>query len=257
MPPHKQGGKMAATISLFEAEQKKPEFIADRPTQVPWLLSVTHKDGTCVTVPGVEWKIESKFGSISNVVVCNAEGEPQFEKPEVRESPNVHVVAYGFRGDELNIAILHEGRPHADNPNDPNTKEVITFGQTPMGYVDKIIGKNVVESTEDAGTRELAEEVGSVVIKKITKPDHPYHNPNPSFVATWSDIVFIEVDLETLGQNSPESSELIYKAEYVPVKELLRRIKVGEHEGALYRSCTANATLMLFFATFPEYFIKA
>ncbi|MBT4942301.1 MAG: NUDIX domain-containing protein [Candidatus Magasanikbacteria bacterium] len=257
MPSHKQGGKMAATISLFEAEQKKPGFIADRPTQVPWLLSVTHKDGACFTFTKTEWKIESKFGSISNVVVCNAEGEPQFEKPEFRESPNVHVIAYGFRGDELSIAVLHEGRPHADNPNDPKAKEVITFGQTPMGYMDKIIGKNVVESTEDAGTRELTEEVGSVVIKKITKPDHPYHNPNPSFVATWSDIVFIEVDLETLGQNSPESSELIYKAEYVPVKELLRRIKVGEHEGALYRSCTTNGSLMLFFATFPEYFIKA
>ena len=83
-----------------------------------------------------------------------------------------------------------------------------------------------------------------------------HHNPNPTFCATWSQLLEIQVDLD-LVTSQVDSSELIYKAEYLPVSEVYRRIALGEFEGVNYRSATANNALMVWLARHPEALAQA
>ena len=56
-------------------------------------------------------------------------------------------------------------------------------------------------------------------------PSAPGHNPNPTFGATWADLVFVEVDLDKIVE-LPDRNELIFSAEYVTAEELRRRIAI-------------------------------
>lgn len=200
-----------------------------------------------------EWEIRSPYGSVETAVVVDAQGVPVFDRPLYREAANVNVVAYGHAADgSVRIGIIRQPRPHSDDPEnrDSRTHDPIVFGQIPMGFVEKIFG----ESVETAASRETSEETGARVVVNVTRPACPYHNPNPTFVATWSDLVFVEVDLKQIEALRSTRSEPIFSAEFITVPEVLRRIREGiDDRGALYRMCTANSVLLIFFATFPEF----
>lgn len=238
---------MAATIKMSEAEERSPGFRHNRATGIPWALSANFSSG--------DWEAKSRFGSVRNVVVCDpVTGKPLFERPEYREAPNINAVAYGFdRNNVLCIAILHEVRPHADNPLDPADTRPLTFGQVPMGFLEKLTGKKFEVGTAGA-IREVAEETGASAVIRVTQPAYPFHNPNPTFVATWSELYFIEVDIDKIHKLKLDHGEMIYKAEYIPVNELIYRIQQGTYDGAIYRAATSLSILMVFFATYPHLF---
>jgi hypothetical protein len=74
-------------------------------------------------------------------------------------------------------------------------------------------------------------------------------------VATWSDLYFIEVDLQKIEKAKLDHGEMIYKAEYLPVAEIMSRIREGQDkDGAIFRAATSLSTLMIFFACYPEFF---
>ncbi|MDP2665463.1 MAG: NUDIX domain-containing protein [bacterium] len=205
-----------------------------------------------------EWQITSPFGSVDTAVVLHADGTPNFDRPAYRESPHVNCVVWGRRKDGVaRFAIIRQPRPHADNPKRPgNDHKPVVFGQTPMGFLDKIIGKDLIPKFEDvdhAAAREASEEAGVQVVLNIERPSYPWHNPNPTFVATWADLVFVEVNLEKIGKLKPDRTEPIFSAEYITAEELRRRIAAGKDEaGAVYRGCTSNSVWLIFFATHPE-----
>ena len=220
----------------------------------------THKAGWILTVNGVEmspdteWEANSRFGSIKTAVVMKDDGTPSFDKPIVYEAPATNVVAWGRdKSGKVRVAVIRQPRPHADDPKQQGKDghSAVVMGQLPMGYLDKVLGK--FETPEEGGSREVGEETGAKVVLKVDRPRCPWHNPNPTFVGSWTDLVFVEVDLERIEALKADHSEPIYSAEYVSVPELLRRIREGEDEaGALYRMCTANSLWLIFFATYPE-----
>ena len=250
---------MSATIKPSKAKELDPNFFKNRPSDVNWVLTVTLYDNTEYTFVGNDWKATSRFGEVQNVVVKDRYGHPVFDRPEYREAPNVNAVAYGFDPitGEVRIGILHEARPHADDPDDEDSSELMLFAQTPMGFVNKVIGDDGVakmENMEAAAAREVSEETGATAVLKITRPSCPRHNPQPTFVATWSDLVFVEVDLLKIENLKLDRGEQIYKAEYISVPTLLNRIFHGAYENISYRSALTNGVLMTFFATYPEFF---
>lgn len=231
---------MTATVRLNEASGHNPG----------WKMNLNGQ-----LVEG-DWDVTSRFGSVETAVVLDPSGKPVFDRPLYRESPNVNVVAWGrTAAGELRLAVISQPRPHADDPEQPgvNGHKPVVFGQIVMGFVKTIIG----ESFEDAAGREAAQEAGASIVKSVERPDYPWHNPNPTFVATWSDLLFLEIDLERVEALRPSRNEPIYKAEFISVPELLRRIRVGKDaDGAVYRMCTANSAWMIFFACHPELFVS-
>lgn len=201
-----------------------------------------------------EWEVVSTYGAVQTAVVMDKNDAPVFDRPAYVEAPNVNIVAWGRdEAGTVRIGIIRQPRPHADDPEQPDEDyhTPVVFGQIPMGFLEKILG----ETAEDAAKREAGEETGASVVISVTKPEYPWHNPNPTFVRTWSDLAFVEVDLKKIRKHESTRNEPIYSAEYITVPELLRRIRYGKDDaGAVYRMCTANSILMIFFATYPEFF---
>ena len=230
---------MTATKLLGEVPDFKPG----------WKLYVNNQP-----VAG-EWRVESPFGSIHTAVVLDKDGKPVFDRPAYREAPNVNIIAWGrtkhwFSRDTVRIAVIRQPRPHADNPEKQGDgHEPVVFGQIPMGFMEKILG----ESGSATARRETSEETGASAVIAVTQPKFPWHNPNPTFVPTWSDLYFVEVDLAKIARLRSSRKEPIYSAEYMPIGKLLQNIRDGKDEqGAVYRMCTANSLWMIFFATHPE-----
>jgi hypothetical protein len=247
---------MAATKRYFDVSGQ-PGFSAFKEGKGRWELKTS--DGAKTRCE--DWECISPFGSVRGAVVPDGEGKPLFDRPIYYEAPNVNIVAWGKDKDGVvKIAVIRQPRPHADDPRQPgvNGHPPVVFGQIPMGFKERICGKDMVdryEATADAAKRETAEETGASVILNITVPETPWHNPNPTFVATWSDLLFVEVDLAMVEELKKDRNEPIFSAEYVLVAELLRRIREGkDEEGALYRGATSNSAWMVFFATHPELF---
>lgn len=241
---------MAATIGL---EGKTGWLLAHN----VWGLSL---NGIPVSRDTV-WEVRSSFGSVRNVIVPDAKGEPVFTRPEYREAPHVNCVVWGREKDGVaKFAVLRQPRPHADDPEASGGHTSVVFGQVVMGFLDRIIGKDLVtryETAERGAAREAEEESGVSVVLSIERPQYPWHNPNPTFVATWADLVFIEVDLGSIREIASDRHEPIFSAEYIVAEELLRRIAMGkDEEGAVYRGCTSLSVWMVFFATHPEFFPK-
>ena len=221
-----------------------------------------YKPGWNLVVNGIaiegEWQVCSPFGSIGTAVVLHDDGTPNFDRPVYREAPHVNCVVWGRGKDGVaRFAVIRQPRPHADNPEKSgNEHGPVVFGQTPMGFLDKIIGKDLVpklECVEQAATREASEETGIQVVLNIERPQYPWHNPNPTFVATWAELVFVEVDLEKIGKLKFDRNEPIFSAEYITAEDLRRRIAMGKDEGgAVYRGCTSNSVWMIFFSTHPD-----
>jgi ADP-ribose pyrophosphatase YjhB (NUDIX family) len=225
------------------------------------LGDTAHSPGWKLLVDGQpvsgDWEVRSPFGSVETAVVLDSKGSPVFDRPAYREAPNVNLVVYGKTPTgEVRIAIIRQPRPHADDPEQPGVDghDPVVFGQVPMGFAEKILG----ESIEETAKREAAEETGAGVVLSVTRPQYPWHNPNPTFVATWSDLLFVEVDLARVEKLRSSRNEPIYSAEFISTTEPIGRVAAGRDEqGAVYRMCTANSVLFIFFATFPEFWPKS
>ena len=250
---------MSGTVSPEKAKETDPNFFEKRPSDVNWTLQVTDDQGKNHEFVGVNWKASSRFGSVTNEVVVGPDGQPQFDRPAYHEAPNVNMIVWGrdIQTGEVKIAIITEERPHADHPEKPDSSTSLKFAQIPMGFMDKIIGTGgltELEIGETAAIRETQEETGASVILGWTQPACPWHNPSPSFVASWSDLYFVEVDLDRIGEIKESHGEQIFKAEYLPIKELLARIREGQSDdGSFFRACTSLSLLMIFFACYPEF----
>jgi 8-oxo-dGTP pyrophosphatase MutT (NUDIX family) len=211
---------------------------------------------------GVDWKCVSRFGSVESAVVLRPDGTLSFDRPLYREAPNVNCVVWGKDADGVaRFAVIRQPRPHADDPEAPDPMkdhDPVIFGQIPMGFLEAIFGKGSAprfENMRDAAVREAREEVGASVVLNVERPDCPWHNPNPTFVATWSDLHFVEVDIEALESVGRDRDELIYSVEFITFAELRKRIAEGKDEqGAVYRMCTANSAWFIFFCCHPELF---
>lgn len=225
----------------------------------------THKAGWVLKVngeempPDTEWEINSRFGDIKTAVVMKPDGTPGFDKPVVYEAPATNVVAWGRGKDGVRVGVIRQPRPHADDPRNQwqNDHAPIVIGQLPMGYLDTLAGGKF-ETPEEGAVREVGEETGATAVISIERPNCPWHNPNPTFVASWTDLLFVEVDLDKVEALKADHNEPIYSAEYISVPELLRRIRQGQDEkGAYYRMATANSLWFIFFACYPEFFVVA
>ncbi len=229
-------------VSPEQAEAIVPGFFKGRGSNAHQLTV------GCVTYSPdlpIDWRVLSPFGGVEAAVVIDPKtGQPSFDRPVVWEAPNVNIVVWGRRKEDgmPMIGVIHQPRPHADDPRDPASQETVVFGQTPMGFLEKLLG----EKPEDAARREAGEEAGAgSAIIRAYQPSCPWHNPNPTFVRSWSDLYFVEVDLEQIEALKEDHSEPIYKLEYIPLPELLRRLREGEYEGALYRGCTSNSVWLI------------
>lgn len=251
---------MTATVGLSAALAADINVRAGNPDAKPWKPGWMLEVNGETMPPETEWSVKSRFGQVVPAVVLHDDGTPNFDRPRYSEAPNVNVVVYGVAEDgTVKVAVIRQPRPHANDPEQPGIDghEPVVFGQTPMGFLEKLIGASLdeFESGDMAAQREAGEEAGAVHVLAITQPAMPWHFPNPTFVDTWSDLYFVKVNLARIEALKFDRSEPIFSAEYIPVTELLARLSAGvDAEGALYRMCTANSVWMIFFATHPELF---
>jgi 8-oxo-dGTP pyrophosphatase MutT (NUDIX family) len=251
-------------ISVSEALRRNPELFSKKPTDDNWFLTAKTPDGKVHEFPaGTDWKaVSRRFGMVESAVETDSNGNPQNERPRYWEADNVNIVAHGLdkKTGQVKIAMLVEERPRALHPKNHELDGSLRFGQVPMGFLGKIFGKeaaHILESAEEGAIRELGEETGIKGVRSMFRPLFPYHNPSPSFVATWSMLFFFEVDLDKIEEQKLDHDEKIFKAEFLPIPELLRRIKQGQIEdGTIYRAGTSLSILMIFFSTFPHLWPK-
>jgi len=242
-------GQSDQLILPSEAKRRNPKFFEGRPQN--WVLRVKKADGSVEEYEGVDWEAVSPFGSVRSAVVTDEEGKPVYDRPRYEEAPNVNIIAWGRDKNtrEIKVALITQPRPHADDPENPKNSKTLIFAQIPMGFKDRILGKDhleAFESSKEAAARETAEETGASVIKDISQPEFPYHNPNPTFVGTWSDLVFVEVDLERIEALKKDRNEPIFAAEYIPLKQLWKELRAGKTERGITRMCTSNSALLIF-----------
>ena len=57
----------------------------------------------------------------------------------------MNLVVWGRRKEDgmPMIGVINQPRPHADDPRDPNSQESVVFGQTPMGFLEKLLGETL------------------------------------------------------------------------------------------------------------------
>lgn len=231
------------------AKRVNPEFFEGRPQN--WILRIKRADGTTEEHVGVDWEAVSPFGAVRSAVVTDEVGWPVFDRPRYEEAQNVNIVAWGRdrKTRQIKVALISQPRPHADDPTNPENIEPLVFAQIPMGFKEKLLGKDqleVFESSKEAAARETGEETGATVIKDIFQPEFPYHNPNPTFVGTWSDLVFVEVDLDKVEALRASRNEPIFEAKYIPLQEVWKEIRAGKTDRGITRMCTSNSALLVY-----------
>jgi hypothetical protein len=252
-------GQSDQLILPSEAIRHDPKFFEGR--QQNWILRIRKPDGKIEEYEGADWEVVSPFGSVRSAVVTDEAGKPVFDRPRYEEAPNVNIVAWGRDKNtaQIRVALISQPRPHADDPTNSENTETLIFAQIPMGFKKRILGEDQLEAYEtskQAGVRETAEETGASVIKDISQPEFPYHNPNPTFVGTWSDLVFVEVDLERIEALKQDRNEPIFKAEYIPLKQIWKELRAGKTDRGITRMCTSNSALLIFF-TYLGTLVKA
>ncbi len=248
-------GQAKNLVLPSEAKEANPDFFEGRPQN--WILRIKRADGTIEELAGVDWEAISPFGAVRSAVVTDETGKPVFDRPRYEEAPNVNIVAWGRDKNtrQVRVALISQPRPHADDPTNQQNTEQLVFAQIPMGFKERILGKDQLEafeSSREAASRETSEETGATAIKDIFQPEFPYHNPNPTFVGTWSELVFIEVDLEKIEQLKPNRNEPIFKAEYVPLKQVWKEIRAGRTDRGITRMCTSNSALLVYLSYLGE-----
>lgn len=186
-------------------------------------------------------RFDSRFGFAEQRVQLDAEGKLAFDRVVYGEAPNINAVVWGRRDGQIYIGRTVQSRPFADHHDGEPADPAITFVQPcVMGFnLERVAGTEAAlrEASEEAGT-------GNAVlsIKQMR-----FHNPNPTFCATWSELFEIEVDLDKIEEAS-DRSELIYRAEFVPLSQAIDDIARGWEDGVSYRSATANDTLFVWLA---------
>ncbi len=245
-------------ISPSEAIARKPNFFASRPEDVNWKLRVKHLNGEIEEFePGTDWEAISRFGRVTSAVVTNPDGSPAFDRPRYDEAPNINAVAWGQdkKTGEVKIGIITQARPHADNVFE-DSDEPMMFESVPMGFMQKIVGKDDIERLEhkgEAAAREVMEEAGAQAVLDIVHPEYGSHYPNPTYTGTTSEVVFIKVDLDNIDKMKTDKSELIYKVDYIPLKQVLADIKAGKTERGYARMATSNSVILMFLSTLSAY----
>lgn len=252
-------GRSEHVISPSEALKRDPEFFENRPEWANWKLRIRHLNGTIEELPpGTDWEAVSRFGAFRSAVITNPDGSPAFDKPRADEAPAVNVVAYGKdkKTGQIKIAMISQPRPHADNDFEPENKEDMVFEQIPMGYLEKIIGKDPITKTEspaEGAIRETSEETGASAVIDVSIPQYGKHYPNPTFVGTSTNVVFVEVDLDKVAALKEDKNEPIYKAEYIPLSVLLEDIKKGKTERGYARMGTSNSAILMFLSNLNSF----
>lgn len=242
-------GQAENLVLPSQAQKANPDFFKARPQN--WVLRIKRPGGAVEEFEGVDWEAVSPFGAVRSAVVTDNEGKPVFDRPRYEEAPNVNIVAWGRdrRTRQIRVALISQPRPHADDPTNSENTDPLVFAQIPMGFKEKLLGKDQLdnfESSKDAASRETSEETGATVIKNIFEPEFPYHNPNPTFVGTWSDLVFVEVDLDKVEELKASRNEPIFKAEYIPLQEVWKEIRTGKTDRGISRMCTSNSALLVY-----------
>lgn len=239
---------MAGWITPQEALVRDPKFFRKRGKNA-WKMDAKNR------------RIHSRFGFAEVRVQTKPDGTPDFDRVVYGEAPNINAVVWGIDSDGVyRVAVVIQLRPFADHPAGWN--ESVTFGQPcVMGFLDRIVGRKlaeVFESSLTGATREALEEAGAREILSIKEMGG--HNPNPTFCATWSELLDIQVDLAKVEERT-DKDELIYKAEYMPVKKVLDLIGRGgllpADGGVSYRSATANDAFLVWLSRHPEALAQA
>jgi hypothetical protein len=200
-------------------------------------------------------RIYSRFGFGEIRVQMKPDGSPDFDRLVYGEAPSINCVVWGRAKDgTLKVAVVIQARPFADMPDGSFARLSLAFGQPcVMGFRDNLGGSrnlaSAFQAADETAVKESLEEAGATVVVNIRQMG--YHNPNPTFCATWSELFEIEVDLAKI-QEFTDKTELIYRAEYLPIREVLTRIGEGEYEGVSYRSATANDAFFVWLARHPE-----
>lgn len=207
-------------------------------------------------------KLVSPYQSVEIVAIVGRTGKP-YDVLCYRDKPNVSVVVWGIDAQgAVRIGIHRQSRALPDNPEQPSSSEPVDFICLPGGYLERSPETNeVTESLIDGAVREAYEELGlsavGIAVKKVELPSCPSHNLDPALYATWSNIVFIEVELSGLpakfGGEGLDEDEWIEGMEFMPFKKLLENIRLGKDEhGAFCRAAETNSALLVFIAHHQE-----
>lgn len=258
VPNISKPGRSKNLISPSEALRRNPSFFEKRPKDVNWTLRVKHSDGRIEEIVGVDWEAVSRFGAVRSAVVTKPDGTPDFDRPRYDEAPSVNIVAWGkdSKSGEIRVAMISQARPHADNAFDKQSSEDMVFEQIPMGFLDRVIGKDQLERfelTSEGAKRETGEETGASAVKDISYPEFPAHYPSPTFVGTSPTVVFVEVDLEKIDKLKIDRKEQIFNAEYIPLNQLMKDIKDGKTERGYARMCISNSAILIFISNLRQY----
>lgn len=231
---------MIGWVTPQEASRRIPNFFKNRGFN-SWYLDRSNR------------RFFSRFGFAEVRVQTKPDGTPDFDRVIIGEAPNINAVCWYRKDGTLYIANVVQPRSFADKPDGTPADPSIIFGQPcVMGFKERILGEDLVhafENDDDAVRREALQEAGARGIKNITFLG--YHNPNPTFCATWSEVWDVQIDPDMIT-DEVDTKELILKAEYIPVSSLLGRIAVGDAAGVNYRSATANSALLIWLTNHPH-----
>jgi len=161
-------GRSKSLISPSEALRRNPSFFENRPKDVNWTLRVKHRDGRIEEIVGADWEAVSRFGAVRSAVVTKPDGAPDFDRPKYDEAPSLNIVSWGkdSKTGEIRVAMISQARPHADNAFDRQSSESMIFEQIPMGFLDRVIGRDQLERlelTSEGAKRETGEETGAML----------------------------------------------------------------------------------------------
>jgi 8-oxo-dGTP pyrophosphatase MutT (NUDIX family) len=196
----------------------------------------------------------SKWGAHEVRVAVHPDGTPDFDRVIYSEAPGMCAVLYGRdRDGGYHIGIIEEARPFADNLDGTPADPPLRFGQPAvMGVLDRIIGSggaSALESAEDGAVREAMEEAGITGVLGVRRLG--YQNPNAAICATWDHLLEIEVDLDQVGTTTGREAR-IHQAHYLPVREVLHRIALGDHDGVNYRAAVPGNAFLVWLANHTE-----
>src|SRR5690606_5948600 len=141
----------------------------------------------------------SRFGFGEVRVQTKPDGSLDFDRLVYGEALNINCVVWGRDTDGIyRVAVVTQVRPFADMPDGTPADPPIVFGQPcVMGFRNNLGGSRnlapAFEAADDAAVREALEEAGAEGVLSVRQMGH--HNPNPTFVTSWSELFEIEVDL--------------------------------------------------------------
>ncbi len=199
--------------------------------------------------------LRNPYRIASRRVVITADGKPSYDLVVLTENPGAIAVVWA-RDEQgsIKIGLIRQKRPVADQIGKPGIDDhpPVVFPEPPMGDLRKIVGDAQAaayqESMEAGAVREMGEEMGDLVVKKVTRPPYPEQNCNPAVFTNADGIVFVEVDLNVLSQRkNVDKKEMIDSMDFVSIQTLMLRVAFGlDQAGALYRSGISLGAWLIF-----------